>query len=250
MWQSLSIQFSIFANNADAVRADDLFVALFGEDPSSAQRNRFPSPDNPFYSAAGGELKDFACQIQVQPARIDIILGPVAISQDEAFVTIDTISSYGRLAPAIIGHDWSGLQISRLSTFTDLGTIASSREEATSRLLACAGIGLPFVDGTDFSFQVNRRKKFSFDSDTLMNRIVRFHEISMQRVQFVLGDGHVGASSVNASTFGAGLLLDYNTVPSALLIEPKNVAPIYTELVQNLLLAASAERPLEILAES
>lgn len=241
MWTAQNIHFAIFSNDAERVVSDDIFEMVFGEEAVTSQRNRLPTPDNPFFSLSTGAFENHIAQVQVQLGRIDVALMPDNSSPSADVPTINFEAHYKAIADRVCKTDWSKLIISRLSTFANLVQEVENGEVATAKIAELAGYDIGFDGATDLAIQLNHRRVLKSHDEIYMNRLVRLGASSFQRVQIRM-DGANNAHSVTAA-HALTLLLDFNTTPGGPVIESSAVDPILGELSDELFEFAHSERP-------
>lgn len=241
MWAAQNFHFAIFANDADRLTSDEIFEMVFGDQALSSQRNRIPTPDNPFFSLSNGTFENCIVQVQVQVGRVDVALMPDNSQPSEAVPTIDFDAHYKVIAEKVCKADWSKLIINRLSTFSNLVQQVESSDAATSKVAELSGYNIGFEGASDLAIQLNRRSSLKSDNAISMNKLVRLAETTFQRVQIRMDSG--ATAPISFASHAVTLLLDFNTIPGGPVIESSSVAPILGELANELFEFAHSERP-------
>lgn len=247
-WGSQSIQVVWFVQSLENIKADSLFELITGGEPDNVQRNRIPGPLNPFFGVANGVIDSREYQIQIQPARVDLIISPSPVTEDTGhdfrlMATKETLDILLSRFEAVAEHLPPSV---RLSLITNLAKPAADQTSAVASVLNMSGLNLPFGDVSDPILQLNRRKALSHG--VIINRIVRFSVGAYQ--QFVMQfDQTQGAPlPVTAQSFASALTLDFNTVPDGRIFKGTDQLTTFKEIISETLKFAEIRSP-QALAE-
>lgn len=220
--KSQSIQLVWFIPSTEGVKADVLFEAIFDEDPANVQKNKVPSPANPFLSVASGAVSKFMAQVQVQPGRVDLVLSGLPNGNDSSLPLLDTAESVAAIEDRLSAAADALPICLRVALVGNLHAPTASAVEASKKIIDQIGINLPFSDFSDFSFQLNRRKTIN---GIELNRLVRFSVAAFQQFMITVNNGN--SMPVTLEEHGAALAIDINTVPNGAIIDSQRQITIY-----------------------
>jgi hypothetical protein len=237
-WSSQSVQLVWFLLSSDGVKADAFFEAVSGEEPVDIQRNKIPSPTNPFLSVATGPLPWLRAQlqVQVQPGRLDLlVIGAENPHAPFALPVLETERVIEWLLERIDGQ-LSFPIVSRLALVVNLHQPTSSADEATDIILEKLNFDPGFRGFSDFNFQMNLRKHMP-SHQLHVNRLLKYSVASFQRFFMPTNPMQIPSSSIPVASeeFGAMMSIDVNTVPDGSHIALNRQAPIFASMAEELI---------------
>ncbi|MBB3393270.1 hypothetical protein FHT82_006064 [Rhizobium sp. BK275] len=243
VWGSQSVQFVWFLTSVENLRAEALYQALVGDEPDTSQRNKVPSPANPFLSTADGVIENRQFQLQVQPGRVDLIISAFQQELDQDITLLETVDEIQGVLEAIPKAAIEWPVAVRQSVVANLVAPVKNDAEAYSLFLETAEYALDLPDFSDPILQINRRK--ALKAGGFMNRLMRFGVAATQQFMFEINQfaGAGQAIPVSKQRFGCSLTLDINTVPDGRTIDSKHQITIFKELSQELIRLAELRSP-------
>ncbi|MBP0439551.1 hypothetical protein [Tianweitania sediminis] len=240
-WRAQGLQFVWFLTSADQVDGEALFKAIVGSEPDSVQKNKIPSPANPFLSVCYSETEDRTIVTQVQPGRVDFLFNaraqengvPLPGSSFDLDVANDLLNSMKAadkmLGPAV-----------RVSVVATTAYPADDYESAARAIADVTGFD-PGLDGvSDISVQLNRRTYSKAVDGLAINRVVRYHVAAAQTINFEVGSGGVQPMAISSVILSAVQTLDFNTVPDGRLFASSERMSIFAEIVSEIARVASS----------
>ncbi|MFO1104635.1 MAG: hypothetical protein U1E34_00940 [Amaricoccus sp.] len=216
-WNAASVQVVWFSADAHGLDASDLFATMAGAPAISTNHNSAPTPANPRFSSASGELNGVAFEIGVQFGRIDFVVQrpasdgqivPELFADTPALLT-DTIVKVKRLTGTVPS-------VNRLALVLQLGNFAGSHPKCTQLVNQSIGNAVDYEGISDLMLQVNRRFKATDTTELEMNRLLRF---SVLQIQQVFLDAARATMAGTQELFMASFMVDLNTVPTTRAID-------------------------------
>lgn len=228
MLSSQSIQAVWFPISVDRVRASSIFEQVTGEEPSSVQSNKIPTPTNPFLGLASGRIGNIEVVVQVQPGRVDLFVNPIidASNQEDLFQLLETGKALEFIARAI--PKASDLQCVRAALVVNTIIPTETVEDARILIEELVGFKPPFADYSDFIFQINHRANFK-DPDFAMNRNIRYNSLTIQAVAV---DSNGVGTPFTIERFAAGVTIDLNSVVTGQVFKKHEVDAIFDQLAR------------------
>lgn len=215
MRQVQSVQLVWFVSAAPGLDAQKLYQAAFQVDPTNVQSNTVFSVSTPFLSQASGTRAGATYVTQVQPGRIDLVIGP-----SQELLREDGMPDL--LEPTMV-RDIAKSAIDAISPLMDacfrvgmtnnLMNLVDTADLAAKEIIAHTGLDLDPENVTDLAFSANRTKPIS--ADLVMNRLMRFSVVQIQMSTIQQAGFHPGIVASQLTKFGALLSLDFNSVPLA-----------------------------------
>lgn len=215
IWDSHSIRAVWFTSGTVDVPVDELFRSFFGFEPEAVQRNRTPSPQNPFFAVASGPFQELICEIQWQPGRFEIILSENESIPQEDYPSFKTEKGLEILTRGIERTFTILPDAFRLAVVTNLVLPVPDYETGRKELADLTSFNPDIGDTSDFMLQLNKRKLISEKLE--VNRVLRWSVNALQNVQVTVNAPFGGLPlppSVVGTKFAASVLLDINTVPT------------------------------------
>lgn len=231
MWGASSIQFAWFVQSAERLLAESVFDRLVGGDPDTLQKNKVPSPANPYFGVAGGVQGDIFYQLQLQPGRVDLLIQPsedAQVNSDELPV-IDTHANISRILARVEEHSVVDQPVSRVAIVANLIHPVSDIPTANVLLSKIAGYSPPVWPDSEFVVQINSR---AAPEGRLINRLVRYSVMTAQSVVLNI-DTELGMPSSYPTArkkHGVLTMLDFNTVPDGTWIDEAQQRTIFRYL--------------------
>ena len=175
-WGAQSFQAVWFFGSQD-VDVSTLFEAIVGAKADVVQQQSIGVS-----VATGGDANtQFNCQ--VQPGRVDYfetprprLGGQFPLFEDHA-VALEAFEQRVTKGCPVIGD------AVRLATLLTMFYETETSAEAIAELARLTGAAVPFRDGLDFSFQINRRIVSSGVSGVVFNRLLRWQYQALQQVE-------------------------------------------------------------------
>ncbi|MCP8883020.1 hypothetical protein NIM87_05875 [Devosia sp. XJ19-1] len=244
MWRSNTIQFAWFVQSADKLAADKIYEKLVGAEPISVQRNKLPSPANPFFGVASGDVDEVAVQVQLQPGRVDLLIQPNEELQQasvDEIATFETRPYISRFLDRIAAGDLIEQPVNRLALVVNLAKPAASLSAGIDVAMDVSGFHPPVRPDSEFMVQLNSRIQLD---GTLINRLVRFGVQSVQNLVFnvEVGQGAPVAAPTTAVRYATTTMLDFNTVPVGSWIDEAQQRTIFKLLGSEVLRVAEDGR--------
>jgi hypothetical protein len=230
-WDAMSIQLVWFTSEARQKDAANLYEFMMGQEPDSVQTSKAPTIGNPSLAVATGLIGSLQVRTSVQFGRVEFSLSPFI---DENVSIPPLITDTDDQLVRVIGRARSAAlvlpTINRLAMVVQLAEPMETYAQGFSLVTSQSGNPISFEDGSDFTFQVNRRKSFDQD-DFILNRLMRF---MVGAFQMVSGDG-TSESVVAHDVFAAITHVDVNSVPTTLPIDPAKQERIWEAIGEEVL---------------
>jgi hypothetical protein len=127
-------------------------------------------------------------------------------------------------------EEWVSVASTAIGAVERLALVINSSQEAetaeaTSSLVSeIAGLRLPFGDGTDMVFQINRRKSLSLVPGCELNQLMRWSADHIQQIEISSGPPKVQSLEI------ATLSVDVNTVPTTRTFPVSEQALIFRDM--------------------
>jgi len=207
-WGARSFQAVWFLAGPPArIPADEIYRRTFELEPET----HF---SNPGQSIATGNTLTGEYRIQGQPGRIDLFLlpsastaavggPPILILLPHIDAAMEEFSSKLESACSAVGEAY------RIALVVTLSAQVETREQATASVLRAIGLSLPFTDGSDLVFQVNRQRALE-DNKYTINRLLQWRTETVQQLTALAGSASNIMENIYATTFAA----DINNVPA------------------------------------
>jgi hypothetical protein len=206
-----------------ATPAIDLYQAIVGT-PATATQN-MPVGN---LAIAMGNVGTDSCRLQVASARIDYFLIPTPPPQvGGAHLNLPTnldlaidefVRQVHRGSPLIGG-------VIRVALVATISHETSGPQESIELISVRTGLTIPFNDGGDLLFQINRRLGLRSISGTEVNRLMKWSTEEAQTISVMPGS----APSV-ARIFLATVTIDINIVPTNRPYQPAEQVAIFDEI--------------------
>ena len=244
MWEANVVQLALYFQSVEGIVADELFELGLAHVPETSQRSRTITPANPFLSAASATIDGLQFVVQVQAGRFDVIVSvpqSAEVDLDAGLPTFECLPILEQMVNFVAAIAPKALPTLRVALVANLCKPVASYRDAADIVGDLLDIDVARDDLSDLSFQVNRRKPL--DSGQEINRLVRLGVITVQTLSVRMPhDG--GAVSVSGNQLGVALMLDFNTVPSAVPFSPPVQAALVGQLKDEILVVANAEKPI------
>jgi len=230
-WAAQSVRSVIFSIEFDNLRANELYVLGFKQQPSGFQS---APPGTPFASsnATGHEKLGFAT-LQMTPGRIDLSIVP-SQSQNRKPGTVPELVDLGGsldlIQQASTAVCAKVTKVSRLAFILDLVKSVTSQADANALLSEVAPQPIDPESIFDYLLQYTKKYELRSFADIKINIVYRWAATQVQ--QFVLPSGF-GISSIPTaptSFYIATVTLDVNTIPEITEIEAARADAIFREL--------------------
>lgn len=222
-WEISGIQLVSFGPIIEVQKPELLYERIFGERPPNFGQETTPVGT---VAKASGIIGGNACEITYQSQRLDVLVRPQippdAIVDAEKMLAL---VSEGMASPSLV-HERS----TRLSVVLASFQRCTSLQEAVKKAADSIGIELPFDDGSDFRFQLNRRAKLpSMDRD--INRVIALSILGIRNFNL-----HAGANPTFEDLGGEEFLFsaqaDVNTALPASPIVGLEIPEVLKELAK------------------
>jgi hypothetical protein len=201
---------------------DNLFEAIIGTPPASFHVNRQGG-----ISLANGTNGQIGYVLQTQAGRIDLILTPPPVQTPSARLPLlpDLASALSTVAQNFSRGVSAIGAATRLALIINTMEHADSGEQANQFILQKIGFALPFSDGADLIFQINRRKAMSSMPTCELNRIMKWSGQVFQQIN-ISGSGVGMPLSIDVAI----LSVDVNTISSSRTFSEADQLPIFSEM--------------------
>jgi hypothetical protein len=232
-WGAQAVRSAIFTSDFDGRSANELYLAGYGEQPSSFQS----APPNVPYatSQASGFNKIGAPALAKSPGRVDLSVTPSQMPNQQLGTMAelpDVGSSLDLIQRASVRLCADIQKLSRVGLILELVRSANTIAQAQEYLEEVLPFPFPVREVYDLVFQYTKRAPSRSLGDTALNVVYRWSFAAVQ--QFVTPAFGAVMPSFHASQpsnfFIASLHLDINTVPGSTQFEAARGEPIFREM--------------------
>jgi hypothetical protein len=196
----------------------DLFSALVGVPPATTQAAQMTS-------VAVGQGANSVYRVQQQPGRIDFIEAP-QMQQPGAFPLFsDFKGPFSKFTNSLSRVTIN--QATRVALVVVLTQLMPSAEDAVQLVSNQIGFQLPFQDGRDLVFQINRRRQFKSVTGLEMHRVLKWSAENFQIVGMSTGGGPPMVKSQDVSSYTVDVSNAFDTGRT---FDPKEQAALFQEI--------------------
>lgn len=249
LWRSQSIQVVWFLTESD-LNVDSFYNGLFGSEPDRVERNKVPSPSNPYLGVASGVVDGLSATIQLTPGRVDLVIQPDPSNPDEVFPELlnseDVIAWLSMRFVNASAHFPIAIRIAVVCNFLKT---AATDDEARAEVSALIGLDHRLQSYSDLMFQINRRS-ISERSGVEINRLLRWATVVFQSVVVNLQSQPGGfAGTANLEQHASSFVVDLNTVFGTRPFERAEQVSIFQEMLEELSRLGDDRTPLALMPE-
>ncbi len=212
--------------------ASELYQSIIGEPAAATQSSTAAG-----VSVATGAQGPRYLRVQSSPGRIDYFLSsapqvPQFMAAEARSSSFDLLPNVNETIDAFVANCEKGSAL--VGEAIRIALVASTSQKAessaaVSKILATRiGLSLPFDDGTDLLFQINRRKQLSSVADVEANRVVKWVGELVQ--QITIGPIGPDSKTLASGQHLATLSVDLNTVPTGRILSVDEQLLIFKEL--------------------
>ncbi len=218
-WGVQSLQAVWWGLKPPTVSAQDIYQTMIGSGPPAVQTN----PALGLAAAIGTDgLSVF--RIQVQQTRVDFFENSQSQGGQTFPLFSDLKSTMQRFRQRLASASGIVGDAARLALVVNTSEEAASAEEATNLLVSKLGITLPFQDGSELIFQINRKRPLASMPGQEINLIMKWLVENVQQITISSGAPIVQATVLKT------LSVDVNTVPSTRVFTPAEQPAIFQEI--------------------
>jgi hypothetical protein len=221
-WGVQSMQAVWFTSGQPSQRTVDvIFSDLVGANPSSLHNLQ------PGGGVASALVQQTLFRLQLQPGRIDLFLHPQTQGGSSVPLFLDVKSAINELRQKVTAGVAPAVDVVRPAVVVNVSQPLPSIEAVSDLILANLGFTVPFRDGSDLIFQVNRRTDLKSIPGLQVNRLLKWTEETFQNVLIAASGTALPALTTNLAT----LSVDVNLVPTARIFSADEQKHIFGELV-------------------
>lgn len=191
--------------------ANSIYSAVVGTAPTAIQSN--PTGG---LSLAQGQDAHGIYRVQIQGGRVDFFHNPLPASPNVFPLFSDFDSAMNRFRANLPKGSATIGSVDRIAMVVNTSEEQPSPEAAAGLILPILNITLPFQDGRELIFQINRKRQFQSIAGIDMFRIMKWQSDSFSLVNIVAGTPQIGSANV------ATLTVD---VSSASPVTPRQFTP-------------------------
>lgn len=170
------LQVAVFAQSVRNIDVEQLFDNLFGEAPSSTQRNKFPHPQAPFLAQGKGVIDDITCDIQIKEGRIDVYFtSATATTVDQVLPSLNAVHARNIFLKNYAKSFQNLPGIYRQAVVVNNGSVFDDERSAIKHFYSKLGLSKFDNDiiSADLQFVYNKRKLLK--SQWWANQIRRYN---------------------------------------------------------------------------
>lgn len=234
-WQAESVAVSLFVPSHPDMHISNIYREAFDREPTQTNENVQPIGR---IGQAAAASNDRTRVLSLQPGRIDISLNgsdinfsPLTNHPPTLPNIEEAIDEAVRASSKVLKHT---SHIQRTALNIRLVKYNKTTVEANREILSVLPFKIRLEEETDFLLQVNKPSRVA---GMAVNRIMRW---SVENLQFVTSTSPLGGAfqytpQTMQQYFSAILHMDFNTVPTNIMLQPDQVASVLADLASEVL---------------